>query len=58
MIDLTIPKKVFDVPTSRGAYMGEDIRINAHNAQDAIERVKQAGYEPNIYFGPEEVKRF
>jgi hypothetical protein len=57
MIDLTTPTKTFVVSTTKGGYMGPDIKINAHNATDAAERVKQAGYTPNSYFPPEEVKR-
>jgi hypothetical protein len=58
-IDLTIPKGVYKVPvvdTRNGVdYMGPDIKINANDRWDAIERVKKLGYKPNQYFPPEEI---
>lgn len=59
-IDLTIPQREYRVPTTviRGgrAYMGPEVRINAHNAEDAIKRVEQAGHKYNNYFRPEEIE--
>lgn len=55
-IDLTIPKDTYRVPvvvTRHGVnYMGPDVKVNAHSAEDAVRRVKEAGYRPNSWFGP------
>lgn len=59
-IDLTTPQKQYSVPTSRVdetgiARMGPDVKINAHNSQDAIRRVEQLGYTYNNHFEPKNV---
>lgn len=60
-IDLTIPQRQYRVPTTvhRGgrAYMGPDVRIDAHNERDAIKRVEQAGHKYNSHFRPEKLKQ-
>lgn len=60
MIDLTTPRRIFTVFTTvtrNGTkYMGERVKINAHNAGDAKQRVRDAGFEVNKHFEPEEAK--
>lgn len=60
-IDLTVPQREFRVPTTvkrNGvAYMGPEVRINAHNAEDAIRRIEQAGHTYNNNFRPDEVEK-
>lgn len=59
-VDLTIPTKTFTVPTSihknGRAYMGPEIKINAHDSNDALKRTQEAGYTPNPHFPPKENK--
>ena len=59
-VDLTTPPRTYDVCTAekRGGswYMGPTVRINARSESDAKTRAEQAGYTPNDYFPPKEVK--
>lgn len=58
-IDLTIPTSQYSVPTTvvrNGiGYMGPNVKINANNSQDAINRIEQAGYKYNNHFQPENI---
>lgn len=57
-IDKTIPKRVFDVSTVRDKqYLGDDVRVNARDAQHAKQIVEESGYEVNKHFEPKEVKK-
>ena len=60
-IDLTIPNRQFRVSTTVVrdgiGYMGPSVKINAHDAADAVRRVERAGHKANPHFPPEEMKR-
>jgi hypothetical protein len=60
-IDLTTPTREYVVPTTvtrnGTAYMGPEVRINAHNSDDAIKRVEQAGHKYNNHFQPRETTK-
>lgn len=60
VIDLTMPAKTFVVSTTvtqHGvAYMGPDVKVNAHDARDAERRVTEAGHKVNSCFPPQQVE--
>lgn len=57
MIDLTKPKRVYDVTTrvTHGGEpsMGPVVRVNARDAEHAKQVAREAGHTPNEYFPPE-----
>jgi hypothetical protein len=60
-IDLTSGTRTFEVPTAvireGTSYMGPTVKVTARDAAHAKDLTKQAGYSPNRYFGPTEVRK-